>query len=83
MADGTILHQPTPDEPREASTGDNHQATNAAREIGPVDTALLRAAFTQAQAQIMNNGQFEPVVVISKSLALQLLDEIDSLRVVR
>lgn len=37
MADGTILHQPTPDEPREASTGDNHQATNAAREIGPVD----------------------------------------------
>jgi hypothetical protein len=52
-------------------------------EIGPVDTALLRAAFTQAQAQIMNNGQFEPVVVISKSLALQLLDEIDSLRVVR
>jgi hypothetical protein len=58
-------------------------ATNAAREETPVDTALLRAAFTQAQAQIMNNGQFEPVVVISKSLALQLLDEIDSLRVVR
>jgi hypothetical protein len=36
VADGTILHQPTPDEPREASTGDNHQATNAAREIGPL-----------------------------------------------
>ena len=40
MADGTILHQPTPDEPREASTGDNHQATNAAREI-----ALTRPAW--------------------------------------
>ncbi len=43
MADGTILHQPTPDEPREASTGDNHQATNAAREIGPVDGSMTAA----------------------------------------
>lgn len=52
-------------------------------EKAPVDTALLRAAFTQAQSQIMNNGHFEPVVVISKPLALQLLDEIDQLREVR
>lgn len=46
----------------------------------PIDTATMRAAFVQAQAQIMNNGTFEPVVVISKPLALSLLDEIERLR---
>ena len=45
-----------------------------------IDTFQLRAAFVQAQAQIMNNGAYEPVVVISKPLALSLLDEIDRLR---
>ena len=45
----------------------------------PIDTATLRAAFVQAQAQIMNNGEYTPVVVIDKGLALQLLDEIDFL----
>ena len=40
---GSFLHQPTPDEPREASAGDNHQATNAAREIGPVDGSMTAA----------------------------------------
>lgn len=36
----------------------------------------LRAAFVQAQAQIMNNGTYAPVVVIDKGLALGLLDAI-------
>ena len=45
-----------------------------------IDTSQLRAAFVQAQAQIMNNGTYEPVVVISKPLALSLLDEIKRLR---
>lgn len=40
-------------------------------------TAPLRAAFVQGQAQIMNNGQFTPVVVIDKALALSLLDDLD------
>ena len=35
------------------------------------------AAFVQAQSQMMNEGKLEPVVVISKDLALQLLDQID------
>lgn len=52
MADGTILHQPTPDEPREASTGDNHQATNAAREIGPVDKVPFTIDHLLAHLQI-------------------------------
>lgn len=47
---------------------------------GDIDTSQLRAAFVQAQAQIMNNGTYEPVVVISKPLALSLLDEIERLR---
>ena len=34
----------------------------------------LRAAFVQAQAQIMNNGEYTPVVVIDKGMALELLD---------
>lgn len=42
-----------------------------------IDTETLRAAFVQAQAQIMNNGKYTPVVVIDKGMALQLLDEID------
>ena len=55
--------------------------TEGSREIAaPIDTATMRAAFVQAQAQIMNNGTFEPVVVISKPLALSLLDEIERLR---
>lgn len=41
------VHQPTPDEPREASTGDNHQATNAAREIG---LRLVPVTFAEASA---------------------------------
>ena len=45
-----------------------------------IDTFSMRAAFVQAQAHIMNNGTFEPVVVISKPIALSLLDEIDGLR---
>lgn len=45
-----------------------------------IDTSQLRAAFVQAQAQIMNNGTYEPVVVISKPLALSLLDEIERLQ---
>ena len=45
-----------------------------------IDTSQLRAAFVQAQAQIMNNGTYEPVVVISKPLALSLLAEIERLR---
>lgn len=28
-----------------------------------IDTETLRAAFVQAQAQIMNNGKYTPVVV--------------------
>jgi len=44
-----------------------------------IDTEMLRVAFTQAQAQIMNNGTYEPVVVIAKPLALRLLDEIERL----
>jgi uncharacterized small protein (DUF1192 family) len=47
---------------------------------GDIDTSQLRAAFVQAQAQIMNNGEFTPVVVIDKTLALGLLDEIERLR---
>jgi hypothetical protein len=47
---------------------------------GDLDTSQLRAAFVQAQAQIMNNGEFTPVVVIDKALALSLLDEIERLR---
>lgn len=50
------------------------------REIGPVDTEALRASFVQAQAQIMNNGEYTPVVVIDKGLALGLLDEIERQR---
>ena len=42
-----------------------------------IDTKTLRAAFVQAQAQIMNNGTYTPVVVIDKGMALQLLDEIE------
>ena len=42
-----------------------------------IDTETLRAAFVQAQAQIMNNGKYTPVVVIDKGMALQLLDEIE------
>lgn len=42
-----------------------------------IDTETLRAAFVQAQAQIMNNGEYTPVVVIDKGMALELLDEID------
>lgn len=45
----------------------------------PIDTSTLRVAFVQAQSQMMNEGKFEPVVVISKDLALRLLDEIDRL----
>lgn len=45
----------------------------------PIDTTTLRAAFVQAQSQMMNEGKLEPVVVISKDLALQLLDQIDRL----
>lgn len=45
----------------------------------PIDTTTLRAAFVQAQSQMMNEGKFAPVVIISKDLALQLLDEIDRL----
>lgn len=47
----------------------------------PIDTFELRAAFVQAQSQIVNDGKFEPVVVISKALALQLLDRVDAERV--
>ena len=47
---------------------------------GPLDTEALRASFVQAQAQIMNNGQYTPVVVIDKGLALGLLDEIERQR---
>ena len=50
--------------------------------LNPADTETLRAAFVQAQAQIMNNGEYTPVVVIDKTLALSLLDEIDQLRAV-
>ncbi len=42
-----------------------------------IDTKTLRAAFVQAQAQIMNNGTYTPVVFIDKGMALQLLDEIE------
>ena len=45
-----------------------------------IDTKTLRAAFVQAQAQIMNNGTYTPVVVIDKGMALQLLDEIEYLK---
>jgi hypothetical protein len=48
--------------------------------VTAIDTTHLRAVFVQAQAQIMNDGKYEPVVVISKELALSLLDEIESLR---
>lgn len=48
--------------------------------MGDIDTFQLRAAFVQAQAQIMNGGTYEPVVLISKPLALSLLDEIERLR---
>ena len=49
-------------------------------EITPVDIVTLRASFVQAQAQIMNNGEYTPVVVIDKRLALGLLDEVERLR---
>lgn len=48
--------------------------------LNPADTETLRAAFVQGQAQIMNNGEYTPVVIIDKTLALSLLDEIDQLR---
>ena len=44
----------------------------------PIDTATLRAAFVQAQAQIMNNGVYTPVVVIDQQLAVSLLDQIEA-----
>jgi hypothetical protein len=46
------------------------------------DIVELRAAFVQGQAQIMNDGTYTPVVIIDKSLALSLLDEIERLRAV-
>lgn len=41
-----------------------------------MDFTSLRASFVQAQAQIMNDGKYEPVVVISKDLALTLVDKL-------